>query len=177
MAAKKSSFGSKKGGFKSRKPSGGGGRSEGRSAPSSYKAPPMRKPGVPTGAVIALAAPLLAILLVVVFKSALFPDKVVVETLDPNVKLQKLQKQAAGFRREYNEVLKLAQSESAGAASRSKSLDDKLYKWLENWDRAMKPFMDKEGYVKREYRGYNSTRQTVSRLRHDLSKTKGFFDD
>jgi len=37
--------------------------------------------------------------------------------------------------------------------------------------------MDADGYIKREYKGYNGTRQTVSRLRHDLSKTKGFFDD
>ena len=41
----------------------------------------------------------------------------------------------------------------------------------------MKPFMDADGYIKREYKGYNGTRQAVSRLRHDLSKTKGFFDD
>ena len=81
------------------------------------------------------------------------------------------------IRDRYNEVLKLSRSEDAGAASRSKALDDRLFKWLQDWDRAMKPFMDADGYIKREYKGYNGTRQTVSRLRHDLSKTKGFFDD
>ena len=78
-AEKKSSFGSKKSGFKGKKtggkfggkPSGkpGGKRPESRSAPSNYRAPPMRKPGVPTGAVLAIAAPLVAILFFVVFGS------------------------------------------------------------------------------------------------------------
>ena len=48
---------------------------------------------------------------------------------------------------------------------------------VQDWDRVMKPFQDADGYLKREYRGYNSTRQTVSRIRHDLSKSKGFFDE
>ena len=186
-AEKKSSFGSKKSGFKGKKtggkfggkPSGkpGGKRPESRSAPSNYRAPPMRKPGVPTGAVLAIAAPLVAILFFVVFGSKIFTDTTEVEVLDPNTKIRALEKRAASFRREYNEVLKLSRSEDAGAASRSKALDDRLFKWLQDWDRVMKPFMDADGYIKREYKGYNGTRQTVSRLRHDLSKTKGFFDD
>ena len=190
-AEKKSSFGSKKSGFKGKKPGGkfggkfggkpsgkpGGKRPESRSAPSNYRAPPMRKPGVPTGAVLAIAAPLVAILFFVVFGSKIFTDSTEVEVLDPNTKIRALEKRAASFRREYNEVLKLSRSEDAGAASRSKALDDRLFKWLQDWDRAMKPFMDADGYIKREYKGYNGIRQTVSRLRHDLSKTKGFFDD
>ena len=190
-AEKKSPFGSKKSGFKGKKPGGkfggkfggkpsgkpGGKRPESRSAPSNYRAPPMRKPGVPTGAVLAIAAPLVAILFFVVFGSKIFTDTTEVEVLDPNTKIRALEKRAASFRREYNEVLKLSRSEDAGAASRSKALDDRLFKWLQDWDRVMKPFMDADGYIKREYKGYNGTRQTVSRLRHDLSKTKGFFDD
>jgi len=202
-AEKKSSFGSKKSGFKGKKPGGkpggkfggkpggkfggkpsgkfggkpGGKLPESRSAPSNYRAPPMRKPGVPTGAVLAIAAPLVAILFFVVFGSKIFTDTTEVEVLDPNTRIRALEKRAGGFRREYNEVLKLSRSEDAGAASRSKALDDRLFKWLQDWDRAMKPFMDADGYIKREYKGYNGTRQTVSRLRHDLSKTKGFFDD
>ena len=190
-AEKKSSFGSKKSGFKGKKPGGkpggkfggkpsgksGGKRPESRSAPSNYRAPPMRKPGVPTGAVLAIAAPLVAILFFVVFGSKIFTDTTEVEVLDPNTRIRALEKRAGSFRREYNEVLKLSRSEDAGAASRSKALDDRLFKWLQDWDRAMKPFMDADGYIKREYKGYNGTRQAVSRLRHDLSKTKGFFDD
>ena len=186
-AEKKSPFGSKKSGFKGKikgkKPGGkfggkpSGKRPESRSAPSNYRAPPMRKPGVPTGAVLAIAAPLVAILFFVVFGSKIFTDTTEVEVLDPNTKIRALEKRAASFRREYNEVLKLSRSEDAGAASRSKALDDRLFKWLQDWDRVMKPFMDADGYIKREYKGYNGTRQTVSRLRHDLSKTKGFFDD
>ena len=190
-AGKKSPFGSKKSGFKGKKPGGkfggkpsgkpsgklGGKRPESRSAPSNYRAPPIRKPGVPTGAVLAIAAPLVAILFFVVFGSKIFTDSTEVEVLDPNTKIRSLEKRAASFRREYNEVLKLSRSEDAGAASRSKALDDRLFKWLQDWDRVMKPFMDADGYIKREYKGYNGTRQTVSRLRHDLSKTKGFFDD
>jgi len=190
-AEKKSSFGSKKSGFKGKKPGGkpggkfggkpsgksGGKRPESRSAPSNYRAPPMRKPGVPTGAVLAIAAPLVAILFFVLFGSNIFTDTKEVEVLDPNIRIRALEKRAGSFRREYNEVLKLSRSEDAGAASRSKALDDRLFKWLQDWDRAMKPFMDADGYIKREYKGYNGTRQAVSRLRHDLSKTKGFFDD
>ena len=182
-AEKKSPFGSKKSSFKGKKPGGkfggkpSGKRPESRSAPSNYRAPPMRKPGVPTGAVLAIAAPLVAILFFVVFGSKIFTDTTEVEVLDPNTKIRALEKRAASFRREYNEVLKLSRSEDAGAASRSKALDDRLFKWLQDWDRVMKPFMDADGYIKREYKGYNGTRQTVSRLRHDLSKTKGFFDD
>ncbi|MEE3230543.1 MAG: hypothetical protein VX272_05845 [Planctomycetota bacterium] len=190
-AEKKSSFGSKKSGFKGKKPGGkpggkfggkpsgksGGKRPESRSAPSNYRAPPMRKPGVPTGAVLAIAAPLVAILFFVLFGSRIFTDTTEVEVLDPNTRIRALEKRAGSFRREYNEVLKLSRSEDAGAASRSKALDDRLFKWLQDWDRAMKPFMDADGYIKREYKGYNGTRQAVSRLRHDLSKTKGFFDD
>jgi len=190
-AEKKSSFGSKKSGFKGKKsggkpggkfggkPSGksGGKRPESRSTPSNYRAPPMRKPGVPTGAVLAIAAPLVAILFFVLFGSNIFTDTKEVEVLDPNIRIRALEKRAGSFRREYNEVLKLSRSEDAGAASRSKALDDRLFKWLQDWDRAMKPFMDADGYIKREYKGYNGTRQAVSRLRHDLSKTKGFFDD
>ena len=188
---KKSPFGSKKSGFKGKKPGGkpggkfggkpsgksGGKRPESRSAPSNYRAPPMRKPGVPTGAVLAIAAPLVAILFFVLFGSNIFTDTKEVEVLDPNIRIRALEKRAGSFRREYNEVLKLSRSEDAGAASRSKALDDRLFKWLQDWDRAMKPFMDADGYIKREYKGYNGTRQAVSRLRHDLSKTKGFFDD
>ena len=190
-AEKKSSFGSKKSGFKGKKPGGkpggkfggkpsgksGGKRPESRSTPSNYRAPPMRKPGVPTGAVLAIAAPLVAILFFVLFGSNIFTDTKEVEVLDPNIRIRALEKRAGSFRREYNEVLKLSRSEDAGAASRSKALDDRLFKWLQDWDRAMKPFMDADGYIKREYKGYNGTRQAVSRLRHDLSKTKGFFDD
>ena len=190
-AEKKSPFGSKKSGFKGKKPGGkfggkpsgkprgklGGKSPESRSAPSNYRAPPMRKPGVPTGAVLAIAAPLVAILFFVVFGSKIFTDTTEVEVLDPNTKIRALEKRAASFRREYNEVLKLSRSEDAGAASRSKALDDRLFKWLQDWDRVMKPFQDADGYLKREYRGYNSTRQTVSRIRHDLSKSKGFFDE
>ena len=186
-AEKKSSFGSKKSGFKGKKPGGkfggkpsgksGGKRPESRSAPSNYRAPPMRKPGVPTGAVLAIAAPLVAILFFVLFGSNIFTDTKEVEVLDPNIRIRALEKRAGSFRREYNEVLKLSRSEDAGAASRSKALDDRLFKWLQDWDRAMKPVMAADGYIKREYKGYNGTRQAVSRLRHDLSKTKGFFDD
>ena len=186
-AEKKSPFGSKKSGFKGKKPGGkfggkpsgklGGKRPESRSAPSNYRAPPMRKPGVPTGAVLAIAAPLVAILFFVVFGSKIFTDTTEVEVLDPNTKIRALEKRAASFRREYNEVLKLSRSEDAGAASRSKALDDRLFKWLQDWDRVMKPFMDADGYIKREYKGYTSTRQAVNLIRLDLNKSKGLFDE
>ena len=41
----------------------------------------------------------------------------------------------------------------------------------------MKPFQDEEGYVKKEYDGYTETSRMVGRIRIDLSKSKGFFDD
>ena len=175
MVERKSPFGSKKGGFKSRNT--GRTRSEGQSG-SSYRSPvPARKAGVPTGAVIAIALPLVAILFFVVFGGSLFKDTTEVKVHDPNANIRALEKQASRFQREYNEVRKMIQSEDAGAASRSQILDNRLFKWLQDWDRVMKPFQDADGYLKREYRGYNSARQTVSRIRHDLSKSKGFFDD
>ena len=176
MVERKSPFGSKKGGFKSRNT--GRTRSEGRSGSASYRNPvPPRKAGVPTGAVIAIALPLVAILFFVVFGGSLFKDTTEVKVHDPNANIRALEKRASGFQREYTEVRKMIQSEDAGAASRSQNLDNRLFKWLQDWDRIMKPFQDADGYLKREYRGYNSTRQTVSRIRHDLSKSKGFFDD
>ena len=177
MVEKKSPFGSKKGGFKSRNT--GRTRPEGRPGAASYRnsPPPARKAGVPTGAVIAMALPLVAILFVVVFRGSLFKDTTEVVTKDPNTKIRALEKRAASFRMEYATVRKLIQSEDPGAASRSGLLDNKLHSWLVEWDRVMKPFQDADGYLKKEYRGYNSARQTVSRIRHDLSKSKGFFDD
>ena len=176
MVERKSPFGSKKGGFKSRNT--GRTRSEGRSGSASYRNPvPPRKAGVPTGAVIAIALPLVAILFFVVFGGSLFKDTTEVKVHDPNANIRALEKRASGFQREYNEVRKMIQSEDAGAASRSQNLDNRLFKWLQDWDRIMKPFQDADGYLKKEYKGYNSTRQTVSRIRHDLSKSKGFFDE
>ena len=176
MVERKSPFGSKKGGFKSRNT--GRTRSEGRSDSASYRNPvPPRKAGVPTGAVIAIALPLVAILFFVVFGGSIFKDATEVKDHDPNANIKALEKRASRFQGEYREVRKLIQSEDAGAASRSQSLDDRLYNWLVEWDRAMKPFQDEEGYVKKEYEGYNQTRQMVARVRSDLGKSKGFYDD
>lgn len=175
MVERKSPFGSKKGSLKSRKT--GRTRSEGRSG-SSYRSPvPARKAGVPTGAVIAIALPLVAILFFVVFGGSIFKNTTEVKDHDPNANIKALEKRASRFQGEYREVRKLIQSEGAGAASRSQNLDDRLYNWLVEWDRAMKPFQDEEGYVKKEYEGYNQTRQMVARVRSDLGKSKGFYDD
>ena len=176
MVERKSPFGSKKGGFKSRNT--GRTRSEGRSGSASYRNPvPPRKAGVPTGAVIAIALPLVAILFFVVFGGSIFKNTTEVKDHDPNANIKALEKRASRFQGEYREVRKLIQSEGAGAASRSQNLDDRLYNWLVEWDRAMKPFQDEEGYVKKEYDGYTETSRMVGRIRIDLSKSKGFFDD
>ena len=176
MVERKSPFGSKKSGLKSRKT--GHTRYEGRSGPAGYRNPvPARKAGVPTGAVIAIALPLVAILFFVVFGGGIFKDTTEVEVHDPNADIQALKKRASRFQSEYREVLKLIQSEDAGAASRSQNLDDRLYNWLVEWDRAMKPFQDEEGYVKKEYDGYTETKQMVAHIRIDLLKSKGLFDD
>ena len=176
MVERKSPFGSKKGGFKSRNT--GRTRPEGRSGSASYRNPvPPRKAGVPTGAVIAIALPLVAILFFVVFGGGIFKNTTEVKDHDPNANIKALEKRASRFQSEYREVRKLIQSEDAGAASRSQSLDDRLYNWLVEWDRAMKPFQDEEGYVKKEYDGYTETSRMVGRIRIDLSKSKGFFDD
>ena len=176
MVERKSPFGSKKGGFKSRNT--GRTRSEGQSGSASYRNPvPPRKAGVPTGAVIAIALPLVAILFFVVFGGSIFKNTTEVKDHDPNANIKALEKRASRFQGEYREVRKLIQSEGAGAASRSQNLDDRLYNWLVEWDRAMKPFQDEEGYVKKEYDGYTETSRMVGRIRIDLSKSKGFFDD
>ena len=176
MVERKSPFGSKKGGFKSRNT--GRTRSEGRSGSASYRNPvPPRKAGVPTGAVIAIALPLVAILFFVVFGGGIFKNTTEVKDHDPNANIKALEKRASRFQGEYREVRKLIQSEGAGAASRSQNLDDRLYNWLVEWDRAMKPFQDEEGYVKKEYDGYTETSRMVGRIRIDLSKSKGFFAD
>ena len=176
MVERKSPFGSKNGSLKSRK--AGRTRSEGRPGSAGYRSPvPARKAGVPTGAVIAIALPLVAILFFVVFGGSLFKDTTEVKVHDPNTNIRALEKRASGFQREYNEVRKMIQSEDAGAASRSKMFDDKLYNWMLKWDRAMKPFQDEDGYIKREYKGYTSTRQAVNLIRLDLNKSKGLFDE
>ena len=176
MVERKSPFGSKKGGFKSRNT--GRTRSEGRSGSASYRNPvPPRKAGVPTGAVIAIALPLVAILFFVVFGGGIFKNTTEVKDHDPNANIKALEKRASRFQSEYREVRKLIQSEDAGAASRSQNLDNRLFKWLQDWDRIMRPFQDEEGYVKKEYDGYTETSRMVGRIRIDLSKSKGFFDD
>ena len=186
-AEKKSSFGSKKSGFKGKKtggkfggkPSGkpGGKRPESRSAPSNYRAPPMRKPGVPTGAVLAIAAPLVAILFFVVFGSKIFTDTTEVEVLDPNTKIRALEKRVGTFASQYSKVRKLIVEENPGAEARSEALLNQMQKWMLDWDKVMKPYQDADGYMKPEFKGYRTTHSRVSRIMYDLSKSKGFFDD
>lgn len=190
-AEKKSPFGSKKSGFKGKKtggkfggkpsgkPSGkpGGKRPESRSAPSNYRAPPMRKPGVPTGAVLAIAAPLVAILFFVVFGSKIFTDTTEVEVLDPNTKIRALEKRVGIFASQYSKVRKLIVEENPGAEARSEALLNQMQKWMLDWDKVMKPYQDADGYMKPEFKGYRTTHSRVSRIMYDLSKSKGFFDD
>ncbi len=183
-AEKKSPFGSKKSGFKGKKtggkfggkPSGkpGGKRPESRSAPSNYRAPPMRKPGVPTGAVLAIAAPLVAILFFVVFGSKIFTDTTEVEVLDPNTKIRALEKRVGTFASQYSKVRKLIVEENPGAEARSEALLNQMQKWMLDWDKVMKPYQDADGYMKLEFKGYSTTRSRVSRIMYDLSKSKGF---
>ena len=187
-AEKKSPFGSKKSGFKGKKPGGkfggkpsgkpsgklGGKRPESRSAPSNYRAPPMRKPGVPTGAVLAIAAPLVAILFFVVFGSKIFTDTTEVEVLDPNTKIRALEKRVGTFASQYSKVRKLIVEEDPGAEARSEALLNQMQKWMLDWDKVMKPYQDAEGYMKPEFKGYSTTRSRVSRIMYDLSKSKGF---
>ena len=183
-AEKKSSFGSKKSGFKGKKtggkfggkPSGkpGGKRPESRPAPSNYRAPPMRKPGVPTGAVLAIAAPLVAILFFVVFGSKIFTDTTEVEVLDPNTKIRALEKRVGTFASQYSKVRKLIVEENPGAEARSEALLNQMQKWMLDWDKVMKPYQDADGYMKLEFKGYSTTRSRVSRIMYDLSKSKGF---
>jgi hypothetical protein len=190
-AEKKSPFGSKKSGFKGKKtgkktggkfggkPSGkpGGKRPESQSAPSNYRAPPMRKPGVPTGAVLAIAAPLVAILFFVVFGSKIFTDTTEVEVLDPNTKIRALEKRVGIFASQYSKVRKLIVEENPGAEARSEALLNQMQKWMLDWDKVMKPYQDADGYMKPEFKGYRTTHSRVSRIMYDLSKSKGFFDD
>ena len=190
-AEKKSPFGSKKSGFKGKKPGGkfggkpsgkpsgklGGKRPESRSAPSNYRAPPMRKPGVPTGAVLAIAAPLVAILFFVVFGSKIFTDTTEVEVLDPNTKIRALEKRVGTFASQYSKVRKLIVEENPGAEARSEALLNQMQKWMLDWDKVMKPYQDADGYMKPEFKGYRTTHSRVSRIMYDLSKSKGFFDD
>ncbi|HBO50386.1 MAG TPA: hypothetical protein DD471_00245 [Planctomycetes bacterium] len=190
-AEKKSPFGSKKSGFKGKKtgkktggkfggkPSGkpGGKRPESQSAPSNYRAPPMRKPGVPTGAVLAIAAPLVAILFFVVFGSKIFTDTTEVEVLDPNTKIRALEKRVGIFASQYSKVRKLTVEENPGAEARSEALLNQMQKWMLDWDKVMKPYQDADGYMKPEFKGYRTTHSRVSRIMYDLSKSKGFFDD
>ena len=191
-AEKKSPFGSKKSGFKGKKPGGkfggkpsgkpsgklsgklGGKRPESRSAPSNYRAPPMRKPGVPTGAVLAIAAPLVAILFFVVFGSKIFTDTTEVEVLDPNTKIRALEKRVGTFASQYSKVRKLIVEEDPGAEARSEALLNQMQKWMLDWDKVMKPYQDADGYMKLEFKGYSTTRSRVSRIMYDLSKSKGF---
>ena len=183
-AEKKSSFGSKKSGFKGKKPGGkfggksggklGGKRPESRSAPSNYRAPPMRKPGVPTGAVLAIAAPLVAILFFVVFGSKIFTDTTEVEVLDPSTKIRALEKRVGTFASQYSKVRKLIVEEDPGAEARSEALLNQMQKWMLDWDKVMKPYQDADGYMKLEFKGYSTTRSRVSRIMYDLSKSKGF---
>ena len=182
-AEKKSPFGSKKSGFKGKKTGGkfggkpGGKRPESRSAPSNYRAPPMRKPGVPTGAVLAIAAPLVAILFFVVFGSKIFTDTTEVEVLDPNTKIRALEKRVGIFASQYSKVRKLIVEENPGAEARSEALLNQMQKWMLDWDKVMKPYQDADGYMKPEFKGYRTTHSRVSRIMYDLSKSKGFFDD
>ncbi|MFP6631990.1 MAG: hypothetical protein VCD16_05100 [Planctomycetota bacterium] len=183
-AEKKNPFGSKKSGFKGKKPGGkfggkasgklGGKRPESRSAPSNYRAPPMRKPGVPTGAVLAIAAPLVAILFFVVFGSKIFTDTTEVEVLDPNTKIRALEKRVGTFASQYSKVRKLIVEEDPGAEARSEALLNQMQKWMLDWDKVMKPYQDADGYMKLEFKGYSTTRSRVSRIMYDLSKSKGF---
>jgi len=176
MVGRKSPFGSKKSGFKSQKPAKK--RPEGRPAQASnYRQPPVRKPGVPTGAVIAIAAPLLAIMFFVIFGSRIFQDTTDVEIDDPNVRFASLKKRASKFRSDYNRLQKEIRDEVPGAESRSKALLNRMYKWIEDWDKAMQPLQDDEGNLKEKYQGLSHFRAQINTVIVDSSKSKGFFDD
>ena len=173
MVEKKKSFGSKKSGFKPR--TGEGKRSfEGRSGSSNYRAPQPRKAGVPTGAVIAIAAPCVAIIFVLFFGSSIWKRDPKVVVNDPNTRIKVLEGKVKLFQAEYRKVRKLMVEDSSNAEASADRLINRMQDWLVEWNEEMSPYQDAEGYLKKDFKGYSKTRSDISRLIYDLSKSKGF---
>ena len=104
-------------------------------------------------------------------------SKAVSNVSDPTPKIRALEKQVGVFELQYSKVRKLIDEGKPDAGDSSKVLDNQVQKWLVEWDKIMESYRDTDGYLKPEYKGYNLSRRRVSKIRYELNKSKGFFDD
>ena len=180
MVEKKKSFGSKKGGFKPRTGARAGARSgdrkrsEGRQAPSNYRAPAPRKTGVPTAAGAAIVGPCVLIIAWLFFGSGLFKSDPKVVVNDPNTRIDLLEGKVKSFQDEWRRVRKLLIDDSSNGEASAERLSNRMQDWLVEWNEEMKPYQDADGYLKEGFKGYSRTRSDVSKILYDLNKSKGF---
>ena len=180
MVEKKNPFGSKKGGFKPR--TGDAKRSppprkrpvEGRQGSSNYRAPVARKAGVPTAAVAAIVVPCVVIIFLLFFGSGIFKSDPEVVVNDPNTRIKQLEGKVNSFQNEWRRVRKLLIEDGANGEASAERLSGRMQDWLVEWNDAMTPYQDADGYLKEGFKGYSRTRSEVSKILYDLNKSKGF---
>ena len=163
-----------------RRSGNGNGSSAGRSAGGSRSLQSRRlatRPGaIPRWAYIALIAiPSTGIVILLAIK--LFrggPEAEAPPPVDENVEVTDLEKLIPGLEKEYKEVQTLLRSEDARAKARVEELQDRMYKWIERWDKLFDAKRDENGQLPPPLQGYNRTRFRVNQLLSDLNRSAPF---
>lgn len=100
------------------------------------------------------------------------PDTVVV---DPNREIAALEGQIKGLQTEYQAVARLIRDEQRDeASSRGRRLEDRLSRWLDDWEAVMEPLRGDDGDLPPELEGYEAVPVPVLRIRNDLMRITGF---
>jgi len=118
--------------------------------------------------------PCVLIIVLLFFGSGLFKSDPKVVVNDPNTRIDVLEGKVKSFQDEWRRVRKLLIDDSSNGEASAERLSNRMQDWLVEWNEAMKPYQDADGYLKEGFKGYSRTRSEVSKILYDLNKSKGF---
>lgn len=130
------------------------------------------RPGkVPQWAYIALlAGPGLGIVILLLISAFRGSKPAEEKTTNPNEEISALEQEIRGLEAGYREAMQLWQKEDPSAKAKVEALRERMYGWIDTWDRLFESFKDPDGNLPPEYQGYNRTRSRVNMLINDLNK-------
>lgn len=97
------------------------------------------------------------------------------EVVDPNRKIAALEAEIGKIQKEFHAVSTLIrQEQEVEARARRKRLEERINRWLDEWEAILQPLRTADGDLPPDLQGYESVPAPVLRLRNDLLKISGF---
>ncbi len=117
--------------------------------------------------VVIIGLPLIGILGAVFYKVATQkePERVV---RNENDEIDALRKRAGLLQKEYPAIA------NSGSDAKKRAFQERLQDFMMDFDGVMKPYMDEDGYLRDEYRGYRKITAPIVQMSVDLSRQTGF---